>query len=116
MFWKKKRPALPQVTERELEIVNSVIRSMEKYPNSWSVTSNSFGKGMLIYREAGDSSLHDDDGNVITYVVSDYSPKLTFNAAEIDLITLSKERLNRAGQELMQEKLILSLARNEESV
>jgi hypothetical protein len=112
MFWKKKTPPLPIVTERELEIVNKVIQAMEEHPDHWNITSDSLNRPKLDYPEIADKQTV----NCITYTVSCHSPKLTLNNAEIELTRVSKDRLNRAGQELMQENLTRSLTRTEKTL
>ena len=103
MFWKKKTP--PRVTERELEIINNIIKSMTDHPDQWTVSSDGYGNPKLTCRE----TLHQGTTNEIIYVASTHYPSLTFNTAELNITSTSKKRLNYASSELVQEKLLQSL-------
>lgn len=113
MFWNKKKPApIQKTSERELEMVNNLILSMENDIDQWHVTCGNWGPKLTRYEVLATSK------NPVVYNVSlteDGYSKLHFNGAELRLTITSKRRLNRTANALVEEKLIQSLAVNEET-
>ena len=113
MFWnKKKKPALPKTSERELEMVNNLILSMENNIDQWHVTNGNWGPKLTRYEN------FEKAANPVVYSVSlaqGASSRLRFNGAELPLTITSKKRLNRTAVALVEEQLIQSLTVNEES-
>lgn len=112
MFWNKKKKSnpLPKTSERELEMVNNLILSMENNIDQWHIANGYNGPRLTRYENLKPVT------NPIVYEVATYSDsnsKISFNGAEVLLTTASKKRLNRAARALIEEQLLQSLTINE---
>ena len=111
MFWKKKKKTLPlpPVTERELEVVNTIIQSMTEHSEVWHVSS-----GYFTCHEMNEKDGKAISGSIINTIQFVSSGRwLTVNSTNIPLTEVSKQRLDKVTRELAQEKLLSALAKVE---